>query len=291
MPSAGDVLDEAERRLKRSPLIEHPHAGKERFDAEDLLTFVMGEEPDLDQDVPPIALRRFRRLLEQRESGVPGAYLTGLAEFKGMWLHVGPGAFIPRESSEDMADQAARRLRARHRPVLVDAATGVGPVAIAVAKAVPGVRVYGVDIAAKAIALAKRNAKEFGARGATFLCGDLFAPLPPGLAGGVDVITVHPPYVPLGEVRSLPHEIRAHEPKESLTDFSSRGTGLLTRVAEEGPSWLRPGGWLLVEVSPDRARAVAAVLRKAGFADVASTRGAVAVSRVVVGRRPGRHRG
>jgi methylase of polypeptide subunit release factors len=55
-------------------------------------------------------------------------------------------------------------------------------------------------------------------------------------------------------------------------------------VTEEAPSWLRAGGWLLVEVAPDRSRKVATILRHGGFRDVRSTKGPVAVSRVVLGR-------
>src|SRR5438034_3194308 len=221
MPTAGDVLEDAEERLKRSRFIEHPHAGKERYDAEELLSHVLGRDPDDDEEISPPALRRFHGLLERRASGVPGAYLTGRTEFKEMSLMVGRGAFIPRESSEDMVDQAARRLRSRRKPVHVDVATGVGPVALAVARAVPGATAYGVDIARRAIELAKANARALGLRNTWFGCGDLFAPLPAGLRGRVDVITVHPPYVPRGEVRTLPDEIRLHEPRESLTDSSA----------------------------------------------------------------------
>ena len=60
--------------------------------------------------------------------------------------------------------------------------------------------------------------------------------------------------------------------------------GVLRRVAAEAPDWLRPSGWLLVEVSPDRAREVSTILRRSGFRDVRSTKGPVPVSRVVLGR-------
>jgi release factor glutamine methyltransferase len=86
-------------------------------------------------------------------------------------------------------------------------------------------------------------------------------------------------------MKELPNEIRGFEPRESLTDFSPTGMRLITRTASEAPEWLRPQGWLLIEVSPDRAREVSTVLRRAGFRDVRSTRGGVSdVSRVIVGR-------
>ena len=100
----------------------------------------------------------------------------------------------------------------------------------------------------------------------------------------VDVITVHPPYIGTRELRTIPHEILGFEPRGSLTDGSPEGMGLLSRVVAEAPGWLRPGGWLLVEVSPDRSKQVAGVIRRAGFRDVRSTKGPVPVSRVLTGR-------
>ena len=51
--------------------------------------------------------------------------------------------------------------------------------------------------------------------------------------------------------------------------------------------WLRPGGWLLMEVDPDRAREVMPVYRQGGFRGVKSTKGGeLKVTRVIVGKRP-----
>jgi release factor glutamine methyltransferase len=94
-----------------------------------------------------------------------------------------------------------------------------------------------------------------------------------------------PPYVAKRELRELPIEIRRFEPIHVLTDHSVDGLGLIGRTVAEAGDWLRAGGWLLIEVSPDRARAVSAVLRRAGFVDVRSTVDAgFKVTRVVVAR-------
>lgn len=287
MPTAEELLDQAEDVLIASPAIDHPHRGREMADAEDLLNFAVGREPDPDEEIDRAAAQRFRRLVARRAQGEPTSYITGEIEFNGLMLQVGRGAFIPRQSSEFMVDQAVRRLRSRVHPVHVDLATGIGPVALAVADQLPRARVFGVDLTARPVALARRNAKALKLKNTRFLKGDLFAPLPKTLTRKVDVITIHPPYVGRREIRELPDEIRRFEPKESLTDFSPMGMGLIGRVADEAPAWLRAGGWLLVEVSPDRARAVASTLRRCGFRDVRSTRGDLDVSRVVVGRRAG----
>lgn len=284
MPKAGQVLREAEKVFKGSEEFDHVHAGKELADAEELLEFVVGRGPDEDEDIPTAAVTRFQKLVRRRAQGEPNAYIIGRTTFHDLTLEVRRGAFIPRQSSEWMADQALRRLRLRRDPVHVDLGTGIGPVALTVAAAIPHARVVGADVAARPIALARRNASRLRLKNVTFLRGDLFEPVPGRLRGSVDVITIHPPYVGRREMRTLPFEILRFEPEESLTDYSPLGDRIVRRVAGEAPAWLRPGGWLLVEVSPDRSRIVATTLRRAGFRDVRSTKGGVEVSRVVVGR-------
>jgi release factor glutamine methyltransferase len=284
MPTVAEAIRQAEIQLRASPSLDH-WPGKARVEAEVLLEHALGRTVDPGAPISEAQGRRFRALVERRVAGEPAAYITGLTEFAGMFMRVGPGAFIPRESSEFMAVQAVKRLRGRRDPVHVDLATGVGPVALAVAAAVPRVRVFGVDLSAKPVAFARRNARDLGLDRVAFLRGDLFGPVPADLRGRVDVVTVHPPYVGRREVRTLPEEIRRFEPMESLTDRSPAGMGLIERTAAEAPAWLRPGGWLLVEVSPDRSRAVAAILRRAGYAEVRSTKGPIRVSRVLVARR------
>jgi release factor glutamine methyltransferase len=86
-------------------------------------------------------------------------------------------------------------------------------------------------------------------------------------------------------LRHLPDEITDWEPDHTLTDFSRDGLGLLSRAVAEAPAWLRPKGWLLVEVSPDRVPSVKKVYRAGGFRDVESTKGGLLkVTRVIVGR-------
>ncbi len=101
----------------------------------------------------------------------------------------------------------------------------------------------------------------------------------------MDAVTIHPPYVPEGEVEDLPLEVRGFEPVDTLTDHSPHGLRLLERAAEEAREWLRPGGWLMVEVSPDRVRAVRGLLLRNAYRAVRSTNGWPGITRVIVGRR------
>ena len=283
--NATEVLADATATLKASTALDHWQRGRERIEADELLCFALGVDRVRPKDeVPPIVHRRFVRMVERRASGEPVQLITGFAIFRGLELLARPGVFVPRDSTEFLAGQAIRRLRGRRGPVAVDLATGGGAVALSIAHEVPRTRVFGTDISPAAIRVARDNAEGLRLR-ATFVRGDLFEGLPSDISGRVDVITLHPPYVGRGEVRDLPEEIRRFEPVHTLTDRSLDGMGLLGRAVSTAPDWLRPDGWLLIEVSPDRARPVASVLRDGGFDEVRSTvdRG-FKLTRVVVGR-------
>jgi release factor glutamine methyltransferase len=282
------LVAEGTKALKASPAIDHWQKDRERIEAEDLMGFVMGgEEPDPDEKIPPARAKAFRGLIARRSTGEPIPYIKGHTEFRGIEMLVEPGVFVPRDSSEFLAEQAVRRLRKRRSPVHVDLATGAGTIALAVAHEVPGAEVVGVDLSPEAIRLARKNARHVGVR-ARFVIGDLFEGLPRRLKGRVDVITVHPPYVAAHEVDDLPDEIKAWEPVHTLTDRSDDGLGFVRRAVAEAPMWLSKRGWLLMETDPDRARDVKRVFVARGFRDVESTKGGeLKVTRVIVGRRPG----
>ncbi|MGH2681559.1 MAG: N5-glutamine methyltransferase family protein [Actinomycetota bacterium] len=283
---ARKVLDDAVTVLKASAAIDHWQRGRERIEAEDLLWHVIGEEPEPGQDISPEQRRTFDRLVRRRATGEPIPFLKGYTEFRGLDLLVRPGVFVPRDASEYLAVQAIRRLRRRSRPMHVDLATGAGTIALAVANEVGRADVIGTDVSADAVKLARANAKRLGLK-ARFVTGDLFGGLPRTVAGAVDVVTLHPPYVPMRELKDLPEEIREWEPEHTLTDRSRDGLGLIARTAREAPGWLSPTGWLLMEVSPDRVTHVKGVLRREGFRDIRSTKGGpLPLTRVIVARRP-----
>jgi release factor glutamine methyltransferase len=283
---ARKLVREGERVLLATPAIDHWQKHRERIEAEELLEHLMGEMPDDEDRIPDEVAAEFRALIARRATGEPVPYIKGYTDFLGIDLIAEPGVFVPRDSSEFLAIQAIRRLKGRKHPVLVDLATGGGTIALAVKHRVNKADVYGTDVDADAIKLAARNAAHLGLE-ASFIQGDMFAGLPVAVAGHVNAITLHPPYVPVAEIADLPDEVRAWEPEHTLTDGSVDGMGLVHRTVDEGPRWLSKSGWVLIEVDPDTAREVKRIVKRGGFREVAITQGGeLRVTRVVVGRRP-----
>jgi release factor glutamine methyltransferase len=260
--------------------------GDEWDQAWDVLAHVLGRQPDREEEISNDTQKKFEKLIKRRTTGEPLAFILGWVDFLDFRMDVKSGAFVPRLTSEFLAKQAIRRIQRRKSPVHVDLATGIGPVAIGSARAVPKAKVYGVDISGEAVKQAKQNAKKLKAPNAQFFKGDMFSPLPKNLKGKVDVITIHPPYVPKDEVADLPLEIKKYEPTHTLTDKSVDGLGLTRRVIDEGRDWLRPGGWVLIEIVPMEWKRVRPLFKEAGYTDIRSTYGELKLTRVICGRVP-----
>ncbi len=267
-----ELLEIGERVLTDSSHIfedhDHPHEAKALMATALGLTFDEVDKPKKLKDPTPRARDRYLALVARRAAGEPLPILTGHIEFYGLDLKVKPGAFVPRPSSELLVDRAAKKLKKRKgAPVVLDACTGAGPIAIALADEFPRAEVWGTDIAEEGLRQGRANARALGIDNLTLKRGDMYGGLPARLRGGVDVITSHVPYVPVGEVDDLPSEVKDHEPIYTLTDSSSDGLGLMRQAIREAPEWLKPGGWLLLEMSEDITGKVRKLCTKAGLED------------------------
>jgi release factor glutamine methyltransferase len=198
-------------------------------------------------------------LVDLRVSGRPLELVLGWAVFRGLRVAVEPGVFVPRRRTEFLVDQALARVP--DAGVVVDLCCGSGAVGAALAAALGPVELHAADIDPAAVRCARRNVAAAGGQVHT---GDLFAALPTGLRGRVDILAANVPYVPSGEVALLPAEAREHEPLIAL-DGGTDGLDVLRRVAAEAPGWLAPGGCLLVETSERQAPAAVEAVTRGGL--------------------------
>ena len=213
--------------------------------AEEEATLLLEADGDLDA------------LVARRVAGEPLEWVLGWAEFADLRIRVRPGVFVPRRRTELLAAEAIARLEAGS--VAVDLCCGAGAVAAAIVAEVPGTEVYAVDVDPVAVDCARANLPS-----ATVLEGDLFAPLPAGLRGRVDVLVANTPYVPSDEVALMPPEARDHEPRHTL-DGGPDGLTLLRRISAEASGWLAPGGHLMIEVSERQLPVAMDVFEAAGL--------------------------
>lgn len=261
------------------------------IEAEMLLRFVLRVDrarlyTQWDGPMPPDASDRYRALLEERARGRPVHYIVGEREFMGLTFAIDERVLIPRPETELLVEHAVAWILEHGGSAVVDAGTGSGCIAVSLAHHLPDVTVYATDISADALDVARANAHrhavEYRLR---FLHGDLLSPLPPGLAGRIDVIASNPPYVPEDQAYLLSREITEFEPREAIF-VPGDGSAVHRRLIDAAPAWLRGGGLLAMEVGAGQADAVAEVVRlHGGYHDVTVRPDGVGIERVVAAQR------
>lgn len=232
-------------------------ADSPRLDAEVLLAQARGcrriELYTAFDEQPPESVRNsFRELVRRRAEGMPVAYLVGRREFYSLDFLVTPDVLIPRPESEFLVIAAIDALKARGAPSeparVLDVGTGSGCLAVSLAKHWPGARVTACDISPAALAVAASNAARHAvADQIRFVESDLCRTLPADEV--YDLVLSNPPYVSSAEYAQLATEVARYEPRLAL-EAGPTGLELITRLVAEAAERLRPGGWLLCEISP-----------------------------------------
>lgn len=188
---------------------------------------------------------RYRDIVTARARRVPLQHLIGTVSFGPVVLHVGPGVFVPRPETEAiLAWATAQSLPAR--PLIVDACTGSGALAVALAqhRANLGLkaRIIGIDDSDCALDYARRNA---AGTPVELVRADVTTPcLLPELDGQVDLMVSNPPYIPDAAV--LEPEVAQHDPHHALFGGPD-GMTVISAVVGLAGRWLRPGGLFAVE--------------------------------------------
>ncbi len=234
---------------------------------------------------------RYTAALVERARCVPAQYITGHQEFWGMDLIVTPAVLIPRPETEHLIETvltlaAEIRNGSEGRPVekglrILDVGTGSGCIALALAKEFPRAEIHATDISGEALGVAGANAARHQLEHRVqFHQADLLKDF--GFAD-FDFIVSNPPYVGESEADQVQLEVRKFEPRNAV--FAGRvGTEIIARLIPQAHAALRPGGWLVLEISGAIAAPVQQLL--GGWDDVRALPDLQSIPRVLQARKP-----
>ncbi len=234
------------------------------------------------EPMPEAAWPRLRDLVSRRCAREPLQHISGVQEFFGLRIGVGPEVLIPRPETELIVERLIAALREAPFARIGDVGTGSGCIAVAAASEIHGCRVIASDVSAEALARARANAAELGLESRiTFVEGDLGEPLREHAP--FHALASNLPYITTDELATLEPEVRDFEPHLAL-DGGADGLDLVRRLLEQAPDLLAPGGLLVLEVGHEHGARVAQLMRDRGFDDVRVHRDLAGVERVVEGR-------
>ncbi|MGB6477284.1 MAG: HemK/PrmC family methyltransferase [Candidatus Sulfotelmatobacter sp.] len=231
---------------------------------------------------------RYETALAERARGVPAQYITGHQEFWGMDLIVTPAVLIPRPETEHLIETVLElmnldlgprtsdlghptpRIRSDQSEVqgprsevqgprsdvrgpksdaalrIADVGTGSGCIALALAKELPQAEIHATDISPAALEIARANAARHQLESRIhFHEADLLAGLTPET---FDFVVSNPPYVGESEEDQVQLEVRKFEPRNAVF-AGPTGLEVIARLIPQAHAALRPGGWLILEIS------------------------------------------
>jgi release factor glutamine methyltransferase len=307
-----ETLDSAIKRLTAAQ-VPSP-----RMNAEVLLMFTLGcdraylyghPERELTDDEQS----RYQETLGLRSQGIPAQYISGHQEFWGMDLIVSPAVLIPRPETEHVIEKVlevmatgknrtgepalsgaegtpappktesslGRRASPPARDVrIIDVGTGSGCIALVLAKELPRAEIHATDISPEALEIAEANAARHQLIGRIqFHDADLLKGLPREY---FDFVISNPPYVGDSEEDTVQLEVRKFEPRNAVF-AGPTGLEVIERLIPQARETLKPGGWLVVEISGTIAERVVGLL--SGWENVDLTNDLQGIPRVVSAKR------
>jgi release factor glutamine methyltransferase len=236
---------------------------------------------------------RYSHALAERARGVPAQYITGHQEFWGMDLIVTPAVLIPRPETEHVIEavldrvgrapvrQAQGKLSPAKPLRIADIGTGSGCIALALARELPQAEIHATDISPAALEVACANAARHQLESRIqFRKADLLDGFE---NNSFDFIVSNPPYVGESEEDQVQLEVRKFEPRNAVF-AGPKGTEVIEHLIPQAHAALRPGGWLVMEVSGSIAKQVQQRLRN--WEEVTARPDLQSIPRVIQARKP-----
>ena len=249
-----------------------------KIDAQELYCYLTGLDKvslflKAEEEVDPETEEKYMELIRRRAERIPLQHITGVQEFMGYTFRVNPHVLIPRQDTETLVTEAAKTIQSTPREKLsffeklkgrkewdvLDLCCGSGAVGISLAKICSNVKVTATDISAEAVETAEANAEDLRVK-VRFITGDMFEPVK---GRKFDMIVSNPPYIRTNMISILQEEVKDHEPLNAL-DGGRDGLDFYRTIVEKAADFLKPEGFLLMEIGHDQGEDLRKMLKDSG---------------------------
>ena len=231
------------------------------LDAEVLLCLALNKQRSYlrawpDKQLQPEHLAAFKALLEQRQKGMPIAYITGNREFWSRDFQVTPDVLIPRPDTELLIELSLNLIPANEPTKIIDLGTGSGIIAITLAAERPHAQISATDFSLAALRIAQLNADKHHISNIQFYQSDWFADIPDTK---FNLIISNPPYIAEDDGHLQQGDVR-FEPQTALC-AADQGLRDIKIIADAARNYLEPCGHLLIEHGYDQQQQVQALFK------------------------------
>ena len=189
---------------------------------------------------------------------------------------------IPRPETEELVDLIIGENRGFTGAIL-DAGTGSGCIAIALAVNLPGTRVTGMDINEGAIKISEENAILNKAK-VSFFASDIFNPAP-GSMHNIQIIVSNPPYIRESEKKRMSENVLDYEPYTALFVPDSDPLVYYRAILDLAETALIPGGKVYFEINEAMGEPMVQLLEGSGYSGVKIVKDINGKERIIKGNK------
>lgn len=206
-------------------------------------------------------INKFKRYVARRKKHESVWHIIGRVEFMGLPLRVTKDVLVPRPETELLVHGVLKEIPNLKSQIqnttfnILDVGTGSGTIAISVAHALKTsgltprtFSLVATDVSARALAVAKKNAKELKVEEfIKFVKTDLFPKTPNLSPRTFDLVVANLPYIPSEDLASLAVDVHHYEPKLAL-DGGRGGLEIYERFLSRIGDYIKPGGTIFCEI-------------------------------------------
>lgn len=213
----------------------------------------------------PETFTTIREHADRRVAGEPIDHILGWREFYGRRFRVTQDVLSPRADTETLVRLAIKNIKGTE---VLELGVGSGAVLLSVLAERDRVRGTGTDISSAALNIAQANAKSLSLQ-AQWHQGSWWEAVSDTTT--FDAVLSNPPYITNAAMTELEREVIGYDPDISLRGGPD-GLDAYRVILADIRTYLRPGGWLGLEIGYDQGASVSDLCAAVGLRDITVTR-------------------
>ena len=252
--------------IEGTNILKNKYIQTAQLDTEIIMSEILGVDRKYiilnnNKDLNNENLRYFKKLIKERSTRKPIAYLINKKFFWKNEFFVTNDTLIPRPDTELAIEQILKLTKHKNKMSILDIGVGSGCILLSVLKERKNFYGTGIDISKNCLNISKINAKKLKVESRIRFYKtdvDKFD------IGKYDLIVSNPPYINKHDIKYLEKDVVSFEPKLAL-DGGLDGLSEIRKVIKKSSELVKKNGKFILEIGFNQKNRVINLLKEKGF--------------------------